>query len=76
VLVTGGIFSLETAESVVSSGDADMVTMCRALLREPGLIKRWHSGDTRRATCISCNKCTTELLVKGQPLECFLDLKK
>ncbi|MDQ7823684.1 MAG: NADH:flavin oxidoreductase [Candidatus Eremiobacteraeota bacterium] len=76
VIVTGGIFSIETVESVIGSGDADMVSMCRALLREPGLVDRWKSGDTHRATCISCNKCTTELLLKGQPLECFLDLKK
>jgi len=76
VILTGGIFSFEVAKSIVESGDADMISLCRALIREPGLINRWQQGDVRRATCTACNKCTLELLAKGQPLECFLDMHK
>ena len=35
----------------------DYISMCRPLIREPILIKRWQSGDLRKATCISCNGC-------------------
>ncbi|MEI6286799.1 MAG: hypothetical protein WCP79_09895 [Bacillota bacterium] len=53
-----------------------VVGLCRALIREPGLINRWQQGDVRRATCTACNQCTLELLAKGSPLECFLNMHK
>ena len=57
VIVIGGIRSLTTAEDIVTSGDADMISMARPFIREPNLIARWQSGDTAPATCISSNKC-------------------
>ncbi len=72
VALVGGIRSLQTAEDIVASGDADFISLCRPLIREPGLIRRWLNGDTRRATCISCSKCLGSTL-QGQPLECGED---
>ena len=57
LILVGGVRTLGVAEHVVSSGLADYVAICRPLVREPNLIKRWHEGDTRRSTCISCNLC-------------------
>ncbi|MCK4221942.1 MAG: NADH:flavin oxidoreductase, partial [Dehalococcoidia bacterium] len=57
LMLVGGIRSYSVAEQVVSSGLADYVSLCRPLIREPHLIRRWHSGDTSRADCISCNRC-------------------
>jgi len=37
---------------------------------KPGIINEWKSGDRRRATCISCNKCL-EALRKGEALYCI-----
>jgi 2,4-dienoyl-CoA reductase-like NADH-dependent reductase (Old Yellow Enzyme family) len=68
VMVTGGVKSLEVAEEVLTSGDADLLGVCRPLLREPGLIKRWQNGNTEKAKCLFCNKCL-ETLTKGN-LEC------
>ncbi len=34
-----------------------VVSMSRPLIREPGLIGRWKSGDRRKAECQSCNRC-------------------
>ena len=67
--LVGGIRRLETAEDIVTSGDADLVSLSRALIREPGLISRWLSGDQRRARCISCNKCTGAMR-RSKVLEC------
>ncbi len=69
VIAVCGIRRLATAEDIVASGDADMVALSRPLIREPGLVARWQTGDTGHATCISCQKC---LLTSrdGQPLEC------
>ena len=71
-ILTGGIRSFEIAEEVLSTDDADMIGMCRPLIREPGLVKRWREGDRKRATCISCNRCGAELM-EGRPLSGVLE---
>jgi 2,4-dienoyl-CoA reductase-like NADH-dependent reductase (Old Yellow Enzyme family) len=57
VILVGGIRSFELAERVFMEGSADYIAMSRPFIREPGLINRWKTGDYRRATCISVNKC-------------------
>jgi 2,4-dienoyl-CoA reductase-like NADH-dependent reductase (Old Yellow Enzyme family) len=56
-MMVGGLGRIETAEAIIASGDADMVSLARPLIREPGLIARWQSGDRAPAKCIRCNKC-------------------
>jgi 2,4-dienoyl-CoA reductase-like NADH-dependent reductase (Old Yellow Enzyme family) len=55
--VVGGMRSLPIMEDIVSSGISDMIAICRPLLREPELIKRWKAGNRRKADCISCYGC-------------------
>jgi len=69
VAVVSGIRSLVTAEEIIQSGDADMVSMCRPFIREPHLVSRWLRKDKRPAVCISCNKCFP-IVARGEPLEC------
>jgi 2,4-dienoyl-CoA reductase-like NADH-dependent reductase (Old Yellow Enzyme family) len=57
LMLVGGIRSLSVAEKVVSDGLTEYVSLCRPLIREPDLIRRWRSGDTAKATCLSCNQC-------------------
>ncbi|MBN1855681.1 MAG: NADH:flavin oxidoreductase [Dehalococcoidia bacterium] len=57
LMLVGGVRSFDVAESVVTSGLADYVSLCRPLIREPYLVKRWREGDRSPATCISCNLC-------------------
>lgn len=57
VILVGGLRSLDVMETVVHDGLCDMVSLCRPLIREPGLIDDFQAGRTRRAACISCNKC-------------------
>ena len=57
LILVGGVRTLKVAEHVVKSGLADYVALSRPLIREPNLVKRWHEGDTRKSTCISCNLC-------------------
>lgn len=69
VIAVGGIRSLEMARSIVDSGDADLVSMCRPFVREPNLIARWQRGEQGNAKCISCSKCMSSI-AKGSPLVC------
>jgi 2,4-dienoyl-CoA reductase-like NADH-dependent reductase (Old Yellow Enzyme family) len=55
--VVGGMRSLPVMEAVVESGASDFVSICRPLIREPDLIRRWKGGDTRPADCVSCWAC-------------------
>ena len=57
LILVGGIRSYYLAERLVEEEMADYVSMSRPLIREPALISRWRSGDLRRATCVSDNKC-------------------
>ncbi len=72
LILVGGIRSYEVAKELVEKEQVDYISLCRPLIREPNLIKRWQSGDTRRATCISCNKCFVPTRA-GEGLYCVLD---
>ncbi len=52
VMLVGGIRSLEMAASIVDSGDADLISMCRPFIKEPDLVARWHTGDKEPAKCV------------------------
>jgi len=65
VAMVGGIRELATAEDIVGSGDADMISFARPLIREPDLIARWQRGDTSRAKCIRDNKCLAAVYATG-----------
>ena len=66
--VVNGIRSLETAQDIIDSGDADMISMSRPFIREPHLVLRWQKGETSPAKCISCGKCMPNA-VKKLPLD-------
>lgn len=57
IITVGGIRSPAVVAKTLSEGVADYVAMCRPLIREPHLIRRWKSGDLKRSKCISCNGC-------------------
>ncbi len=57
LMLVGGIRSYEVAERIVKEGITDYVSLARPLIREPDLVKRWKSGDTGKAKCVSDNLC-------------------
>lgn len=68
-VMVGGLRSFERMEEIVINGEADLVSMSRHLIREPGLIKQWQEGGRHGAACNSCNQCL-EAVRKGQSLHC------
>ena len=69
VAEVGGIRSLETAQSIVDSGDADMISLSRPFIREPGLVTRWEEESNDPARCVSCSRCFV-FPRRGLPLRC------
>lgn len=57
LICVAGLRSCSVMEAVIEDGDADLVALCRPLIREPDLPNRLRSGESTRATCISCNQC-------------------
>ncbi len=72
VILVGGIRSLEKAKELVAGNIADYISMCRPLIREPGLINRWRSGDTNPALCSSDNLCFRPAF-KGEGIYCVTE---
>ena len=57
IILVGGIRSYRAVNHILKTGAADLVSMSRPLIREPGLIRQWKEGDRKKAKCISCNQC-------------------
>lgn len=69
LMLVGGIRSYSISEQLVRAGVTDYVALCRPLIREPALIKRWQSGDHGRSECLSENSCFKPAF-KGKGLYC------
>lgn len=60
IILVGGIRSIQTVENILKETEISYFSLCRPLLAEPDLIKRWLiEGDRRKSKCISCNRCRT-----------------
>ena len=57
LMLVGGIRSYDVAQELIRSGTADYISLCRPLICEPELVKRWREGDRRPAECVSDNAC-------------------
>ena len=75
LMLVGGIRSFEVAERLVNEGTADYISLCRPLIREPGLVNRWRSGDMRKAACLSDNLCFRPAMA-GEGIYCVVEKKK
>ncbi len=56
-IVTGRVMTIAEAEAIIASGQADMVSMVRATLADPDIVRKAEEGreaDTR--PCIGCNQ--------------------
>lgn len=73
--VVGGIRTFSLAEKIIETKTADAISLSRPLIREPHLVKRWQSGDTNKAKCISCNGCFKPGL-SGEGIYCVIEGKK
>ena len=75
LILVGGMRSFSVAEQIIDSGIADYISICRPLVREPGLIKRWQSGDTSPSTCKSDNLCFGPAM-SGKGIYCVTEEKE
>ncbi len=72
LILVGGIRSLHVCNDLVKNHICDFVALSRPLIREPGLINRWKTGDESPARCLSDNLCFKPAL-KGMGIYCYRD---
>jgi len=64
VILVGGNRDVERLEAIVRGGKVDFVALCRPLISEPDLPRRWMEGRGKSGTdCISCNACLYDMFV-------------
>jgi 2,4-dienoyl-CoA reductase-like NADH-dependent reductase (Old Yellow Enzyme family) len=72
VVMVGGLRDFDAISECLNQGQADMAALCRPLIRQPDLVKRWQADASYKAKCVSCNQCL--LLIRGgRPLACAQD---
>lgn len=66
-IVTGRIMTLDIASEIVASGAADMVSMVRPLIADPGLVNKARAGQSEQIRpCIGTNQgCVAKVLTTG-----------
>lgn len=76
VILVGGLRSMQSMEKHVLGGTTDFVALCRPLIREPNLVRRFREQHASSdfypmADCISCSLCwsSPELLNRCGVLE-------
>jgi len=74
IILVGGVRSPQVAEKLVAEGYVDYLSMSRPFIREPDLVKRWQSGDRRKAKCISDNQCFGPGMA-GEGIYCVVEKK-
>ncbi len=73
IVTLGAIDSLESAESIIADGMADLVTMARSLIADPELIHKGMAGKTEDVTpCIKCMRCH-DSTVYGHHFQCAVN---
>jgi 2,4-dienoyl-CoA reductase-like NADH-dependent reductase (Old Yellow Enzyme family) len=74
-IVTGRFMSLDDAEAVLESGQADMVSMVRALIADPALVAKTAEGRAGEVRpCIGCNQgCLGGVLGPGRRVGCSVN---
>ncbi len=54
----GSIMSIDRAEEISASGKADFVSMCRPLLADPDMPRKYAEGrEDDRRPCLRCQRC-------------------
>ncbi len=74
-IVTGRIMTMDHASSIVANGEADMVSMVRALIADPDLVNKARSGNEHKIRpCVGSNMGCVGRIMTGAPLSCVVNI--
>jgi 2,4-dienoyl-CoA reductase (NADPH2) len=74
VIASNRINAPETAEALLARGDADMVSLARALLADAEFANKAGAGDRAGINiCIACNQACLDHYFVGEPATCVVN---
>jgi len=74
VVASNRINAPEVAEEILARGDADMVSLARALLADPEFAAKAKKGDRAGVNiCIACNQACLDHYFIGEPVSCVVN---
>ncbi len=74
VVASNRINAPEIAEDILARGDADMVSLARALLADPDFAAKAKRGDRAGINiCIACNQACLDHYFIGEPVSCVVN---
>ena len=74
VITTNRINNPQTAESILASGQADMVSMARPFLADPYIVNKSETGREKLInTCIACNQACLDHIFKQKRATCLVN---
>lgn len=76
LITTNRINSPQTANDIIASGTADMVSMARPFLADPQIVNKASEGLVSDInTCIACNQACLDHAFKGKVASCLVNPK-
>ena len=73
VNTVGSIMSLDYAEEIIANGWADFVSMCRPLMADPDMPRKYAEDRPEdRRPCLRCNACMNHLMIP-KPIYCAIN---
>ncbi|NLM20134.1 MAG: FAD-dependent oxidoreductase [Peptococcaceae bacterium] len=73
VTTVGSITSIDYAEEIIAKGWADFVAMCRPLMADPDMPRKYAENRPEdRRPCLRCDTCTKHLFVP-KPIYCAVN---
>ncbi len=74
VVASNRINTPQLAEDILSSGEADMISMARPFLADPHFVKKAREGHADEInTCIACNQACLDFIFSDRPVGCLVN---
>ena len=71
LILVGGLRRVSHMEEIIMNDQADFISLCRPLIREPLLLKEFKEGNKYQSDCISCNRCFSAA-ASEIPVRCYV----
>jgi len=65
IFSVGGMIDPEFMEETIQNGDADYISLCRALINDPNFPNKIKEGSLEPSKCIHCNLCLYYLATRS-----------
>jgi 2,4-dienoyl-CoA reductase-like NADH-dependent reductase (Old Yellow Enzyme family) len=73
LMLVGGFRSRQVMERVLTSGEADFISICRPLINDPDFPNKLRQGIRERSECLSANNCWAEHAGEGIACKCPIE---